>query len=73
MWGRQIFIGLRSERYGQVTVGRQYDSVNNFTMMLDAGALASNGAAMHAGDLDNAAINLRQNNSIRYLSPKIKG
>ncbi|RQS68183.1 porin [Burkholderia sp. Bp8963] len=73
MWGRQIFVGLRSTQYGQVTLGRQYDSVYNFTMPLDAGTLNSNGAAMHAGDVDNAAINLRQNNSIRYLSPTIKG
>lgn len=73
MWGRQIFVGLRSSQYGQVTFGRQYDSVYNFTMVLDAGSLASNGASMHAGDLDNAAINLRENNSIRYLSPNIKG
>ncbi|WP_434667316.1 porin [Paraburkholderia sp. A3BS-1L] len=73
MWGRQIFVGLRNSQYGQVTLGRQYDSVYNFTMVLDAGSLASNGAAMHAGDLDNAAINLRENNSIRYLSPNIRG
>ncbi|WP_269502140.1 porin [Burkholderia sp. IMCC1007] len=73
MWGRQIFVGLRSAQYGQVTLGRQYDSVYNFTMALDAGSLNSNGASMHAGDLDNAAINLRENNSIRYLSPNIKG
>lgn len=73
MWGRQIFVGLRSAKFGQVTLGRQYDSVYNFTLLLTSGSLTSNGASMHAGDLDNAAINLRQNNSIRYLSPNIKG
>ncbi|WP_322046467.1 porin [Paraburkholderia sp. J67] len=73
MWGRQIYVGMKSANFGQVTLGRQYDSVYNFTMLLDSGSLTSNGASMHAGDLDNAAINLRQNNSIRYLSPNIKG
>lgn len=29
MWGRQIFVGLRSAKFGQVTLGRQYDSVYN--------------------------------------------
>jgi len=72
MFGRQAYVGLSGNSWGTVTVGRQYDSIDDYvqpaTMNGNYGAYFS-----HAGDIDNTDNAYRVNNSIKYASPSFNG
>lgn len=68
IFGRQSFVGLASETWGTVTLGRQYDFM--------AGGLYQYGNAdmggvyaFHHGDYDHVGGNERTDNSVKYVSP----
>jgi predicted porin len=72
-FGRSAFVGLASNDWGSVTLGRQYDMILYFLDPVSiAGSLGSVLFA-HPGDLDNMANSLRVNNVIRYMSPDFRG
>jgi predicted porin len=74
MFGRQALIGLRSNTWGMLTVGRQYDMVLNFVTPLGASGPGWGGnLAMHPYDNDDSIQNIRINNSVRYVSPTYRG
>lgn len=76
MFNRQVFVGLSNDKYGTVTVGRQYTP-----WFYTVGALSGLGSSMpltgwsgaHPGDIDAMDTGLRINNSIMYQSPTISG
>ncbi|WP_233836633.1 porin [Paraburkholderia sp. ZP32-5] len=72
-FGRQAFVGLSSNRFGTLTLGRQYDSVNDYLGAFEFGLAAYGSGASHPGDIDNGARTYRQNNSIKYASPNFSG
>jgi predicted porin len=72
-FGRQAFVGLKSNRLGTVAFGRQYDMVFYFPEPLTAGSLVGGPVGMHPGDIDNAANTVRLNNAVRYMSPSYRG
>jgi predicted porin len=69
-FGRQAFVGLSSDRYGTLTLGRQYDPIIDYVGIYAFGDsnLGSDHSA-HPGDLDNFNFTRRQNNSVKYQSP----
>jgi predicted porin len=72
MFGRQAFVGLQSNQFGTVTLGRQYDPVVDLVQ----GITADNywGATFTTpGDVDNNDNSSRTNNSIKYASPTYAG
>ncbi|MEK6346222.1 MAG: porin [Burkholderia sp.] len=73
-FGRQIFVGLKHDRFGSVTFGRQYDMMFYFGQPLtSAGAQAGSAPFLHPGDLDNTGNTIRVNNAVRYMSANYAG
>jgi len=71
-FGRQAYVGLSSQ-YGTVTLGRQYDSVVDYTGAFEVGSQWASFYAAHPGDLDNMNNSNRTNNSIKYASNNYSG
>ncbi|KVD57423.1 porin [Burkholderia ubonensis] len=71
IFGRQAYVGLQSERYGTVTLGRQYDPVTDLVQGLTGDNIAFQYAT--PGDVDNNDNSARFNNSVKYTSPVFGG
>ena len=71
-FGRQAYVGLSSQ-FGTVTLGRQYDSVVDYTGALEVGSQWASFYGAHPGDLDNMNNSNRVNNSIKYTSANYSG
>ncbi|WP_322010773.1 porin [Paraburkholderia sp. J12] len=73
LFGRQAYVGLASDEYGTLTLGRQYDpTVDLFSGMTAAGGIAGDVSA-HPFDNDNTDWDFRINNSVKYTSPDWHG
>jgi general bacterial porin, GBP family len=74
MFGRQAFVGLSSNQFGTVTMGRQYDDVVDFVTPLSAtsGTFGDSGFA-HPYDNDNLQHTVRFNNSVKFTSQNYNG
>jgi predicted porin len=70
-FGREAF-GLSSQ-FGSVTLGRQYDSVVEYTGALEAASQWATFYGAHPGDLDNLSNTNWTNNSIKYVSANYGG
>jgi predicted porin len=65
-------VGLSSQ-FGTVTLGRQYDSVVDYTGALEVGSQWATFYGAHPGDLDNMNNSNRVNNAIKYTSTNYSG
>jgi predicted porin len=72
-FGRTALVGIKANKYGSVSMGRQYDSVNGFVGSYGFGLSDYGSGISHPGDLDNLSHNNRLNNSIKYTSPDFAG
>jgi predicted porin len=74
LFGRKAFVGLQSDQYGALTLGRQFDSVVDFL-----GPLSASGQnygvllAGHPFNNDNIAGNFSLSNTIKYTSANWSG
>src|SRR5579864_8998549 len=74
MFNRQAFVGLKSDQYGALTLGRQYDSVVDYLAPLsEAGAGYGNNLAGHPFDNDNLDNSFSIKNSVKYTSANYAG
>ncbi|WP_028217605.1 porin [Paraburkholderia oxyphila] len=74
LFGRQAFVGLASDWFGSLTLGRQYDSVIDFVAPLSLTASPYGGTiAAHPFDNDNLNSSDRINNSVKYTSVNYGG
>ncbi len=74
MFGRQAFVGLASDQYGAVTLGRQYDSVVDYLAPLsNTGTQYGGTIAAHPFDNDNLNNSIRFNNTVKYTSVNYAG
>ena len=71
-FGRQAFVGVTSDTWGTVTLGRQYDpSVDMVQGITGDNYWGSIGAT--PGDVDNYDNTLRVSNAVKYVSPNFAG
>ncbi|HKR44662.1 MAG TPA: porin [Paraburkholderia sp.] len=74
MFNRQAFVGLQSDRFGTVTLGRQYDSMVDYLSPLsEAGSGYGNNMAAHPFDNDNLDHSFSIKNSVKYQSANYAG
>lgn len=71
-WGRQAFVGLESDRFGSLTLGRQYDFMTPYLTEFSAGSITPSVFAFHLGDLDRLGGE-RINNAVKYQTPEFYG
>lgn len=71
-FGRQAFVGLTSQTYGTLTLGRQYDPVVDMVQAITADNYFGS-AFSTPGDVDNYDNSSRTNNAIKYVSPTYAG
>ncbi|HXZ09132.1 MAG TPA: porin [Paraburkholderia sp.] len=65
MFGRQAFVGLTSDKWGALTLGRQYDFIWDYMTLYSIGSrLGAYG--FHPGDYDHLGGTLRINNAVKY-------
>ncbi|MFL9905533.1 porin [Paraburkholderia sp. RL17-337-BIB-A] len=73
-FGRQAFVGLTSDQFGAVTLGRQYDSMVDYVGPLALTGTQYGGTQFaHPFDNDNLNNSFRINNSVKYQSANYGG
>ena len=73
-FGRQAFVGLSSDQFGSVTLGRQYDSLVDYLAPLALNGTQYGGTlASHPYDNDNLNNSVRINNSVKFQSVNYGG
>ena len=73
IFNRQAYVGLANDRYGTVTLGRQYTPYFQMVGALGPTGVLTGATGAHPGDLDALDTTLRLNNSVTYLSPNLAG
>ncbi|SDR42947.1 Outer membrane protein (porin) [Paraburkholderia fungorum] len=71
-FGRKAVVGLSSNTWGTVTLGRQYDPIVDLVQGLTEDNYFG-GVFGTPGDLDNYDNSLRVSNSVKYVSPLFSG
>jgi predicted porin len=72
LFNRQAFVGLVSDQYGTVRLGRQLDAVTEMVQGLTGDAVSAS-AFSTPGDVDNNDNTTNQNSAVKYISPVIAG
>ncbi|MFT4063736.1 porin [Paraburkholderia sp.] len=73
MFGRQAFVGFSNPDYGTLTFGRQYDAIVGTLQTMTSNGAWGGVMFSHPYDNDNTDDYLRVNNSVKYVSPNLKG
>ena len=72
LFGRQAYVGLSGTSFGSVTMGRQYNAIQDYLAPLDVASVLTQ-FATHPFDNDNLNNSFRTDNSVKYVSPTLGG
>ncbi|WP_322060446.1 porin [Paraburkholderia sp. J63] len=72
LFNRQAYVGLASDQYGTLRMGRQIDAVTEMVQGLTGDAVSAS-AFSTPGDVDNNDNTTNQNNAVKYISPIFNG
>ncbi len=72
-FGYEAYVGIRDDRYGTITLGRQFDSIVDVISPLTANGDWAGWLFSHPLDNDNTDGSLHISNSVKYTSPVING
>lgn len=73
LFGRQSYVGLSGDRYGTLTLGRQYDFMVTNLQSLTSAQLFGGSLTSHAGDVDGVWGTYPVSNTVKYVSPTFYG
>ncbi|WP_254073949.1 porin [Burkholderia sp. S171] len=68
LFGRQSFVGVTSDRYGSITLGRQYDSSIDYVGPLSASNQWAGYIVANPGDMENFTAANHINNAVKFAS-----
>ena len=72
LFNRQAYVGLTSDQYGTLRMGRQIDAVTEMVQGLTGDAVSASTFST-PGDVDNNDNTTNQNNAVKYISPIFHG
>ena len=72
IFGRQAWVGLSSDKWGAVTLGRQYNAAQDSLEPLQVSADTSQ-YGTHPFDTDDLNNTFRTDNSVKYVTPNFHG
>lgn len=64
LFGRQAYVGIEDDRFGAITLGRQYDAIKDLVEPL------SGDVWLTPGDVDDAYASIRMSNVVKWTSPQ---
>jgi predicted porin len=73
LFGYQAYVGVQSERFGTLTLGRQFDSIADTVGLLTANGNWAGFLFSHPLDNDNTDATYHANNAVKYTSPAYAG